>query len=249
VTAMTAWDLDLDMLAADIAKLLSRYECPVDASADDIRPALPAFIDQVVANAKATSAAAWESSGDAARWTAGHDADDDAPTLQTGRAPAMTYMPWHPNQGVETGATARTEHYWRCPICRTWAGPYANALLAKKPGMDHRFERHDLPRTRRAEAFRAARKASTIRTSFAELDQVASALSVAYDLPVTTVHLVMRHVAGAINRYDRLSELLFGLVHNELAPNEQAALALATDVARRLGRVRIGGDLLPAGGA
>lgn len=36
--------VDLGMLAYDIAKMLSRYEYPVDAASTDIRPALPAFL-------------------------------------------------------------------------------------------------------------------------------------------------------------------------------------------------------------
>jgi hypothetical protein len=41
-------DVDLDMLAYDIADMLSVNEYPIDASQDDIRPHLPAFIAAIV---------------------------------------------------------------------------------------------------------------------------------------------------------------------------------------------------------
>ena len=46
--------VDLDMLAYDIAKMLSRYEYPVDAASTDIRPALPAFLRAITAGAAGT---------------------------------------------------------------------------------------------------------------------------------------------------------------------------------------------------
>lgn len=49
-------DIDFDMLASDIADLLDRYEYPLDVSAGEIRPALPAFIAQVQRNAEASDA-------------------------------------------------------------------------------------------------------------------------------------------------------------------------------------------------
>lgn len=41
--------VDLDMLAYDIADLFDRNEYPIDASQDDIRPHLPAFLATVQA--------------------------------------------------------------------------------------------------------------------------------------------------------------------------------------------------------
>jgi hypothetical protein len=46
--------LDLDLLAYDIADMVSRNEYPLDVSEADIRSALPAFIEQVRKNAAAS---------------------------------------------------------------------------------------------------------------------------------------------------------------------------------------------------
>lgn len=144
--------IDLDLLAYDVADMLSRFEYPLDVSADDIRPALPAFLEQLRASASSDE----QSSPDAARWRPG-DADPD-PSPQTGRTPRMSHTAWSCSQRTELGATDRHEWYWRCPErgCRVWAGPYCDALAAKRPGMDHRHYAHDLPKAR-AKRARAAR--------------------------------------------------------------------------------------------
>ncbi|MFI6959679.1 hypothetical protein ACIBJI_40210 [Nocardia sp. NPDC050408] len=46
-------EIDLDMLAYDLADLIDRNEYPLDVSADDIRPALPEFLARITQNAQA----------------------------------------------------------------------------------------------------------------------------------------------------------------------------------------------------
>lgn len=60
--------IDLDMLAADMAKMLDRYSYEIDASADDIRPHLDAFIASVQATIAVRPDD--EPGEDAATWTA-----------------------------------------------------------------------------------------------------------------------------------------------------------------------------------
>lgn len=46
--------IDLDLLAYDLADMLSRNEYPLDVSETDIRPALPDFLEQITRNAAAS---------------------------------------------------------------------------------------------------------------------------------------------------------------------------------------------------
>lgn len=131
--------IDLDMLAADMAKMLDRYSYEIDASADDIRPHLPAFIEAVQATIGAQTDG--EPSSDAATWTPEASAD---PTPQRTRRPRMTYLPWRRSQLVMLGATAVDEHYWQCPHagCKVWAGPYGDPITAKRAGFAHVYGAH-----------------------------------------------------------------------------------------------------------
>lgn len=155
----TAETIDLDMLAADLAKMLDRYGYPLDVAESHIRPELESFVAAIQANAAADG----DLGEDAAAWSPATE-EPDLPTIQTGRPPAMTYTPWWRSQTVDLGATARDEWYWRCPKrgCRVWAGPYptpANAPgEAKKVGMNHVYREHDLPAARAGAERRSARK-------------------------------------------------------------------------------------------
>lgn len=155
---MTATTVDLDMLAYDIADLLDKYDYPVDAAADDIRPHLDAFLTAI--QTSAIQAPTGEPGRDAATWTPTDDHTE--PVIQHGRRPAMTYLPWWRSQTVNLGATARDAHYWQCPKtgCRVWAGPYADALTGKQVGMDHVHRVHDRPAAQAAEQRRTERKAA-----------------------------------------------------------------------------------------
>lgn len=83
-------------------------------------------------------------SPDAAHWSPAA-ADTPEPSFGRGRAPRMTYMPWHVSQTTELGAN-NDGWYRRCLTrgCRIWAGPYANVLDAKQDGMNHQHSAHDL---------------------------------------------------------------------------------------------------------
>ena len=85
------------------------------------------------------------SSPDAATWS---PATMGAPGLVfgAGRAPRMTYLPWHRSQTTELGAVDRDGWYRRCLTrgCRIWAGPYRCAGEAKEDGMWHQHYAHDL---------------------------------------------------------------------------------------------------------
>lgn len=48
-----AADVNLDMLACDIADTIDRYGYPLDVSQDDVRAALPAFVEQLTRAAAA----------------------------------------------------------------------------------------------------------------------------------------------------------------------------------------------------
>lgn len=160
---ITAEALDLDMLAADVGKMLSRYSYDLDISEDAIRAALPAFIETATAHDLALDD---EPGSDAASWAA--DDDEPEPTLKSGRgrAPKMTYVAWWRSQTVELGAVTRDEWYWRCPKqgCHIWSGPYEDGLQAKQPGMDHVHYEHDLPAARAAEQRRQERKEARRQT-------------------------------------------------------------------------------------
>jgi hypothetical protein len=55
--------VDLDMLAVDIAGMLSRHEYPIDAADNHIRPALPAFIAAILSSAAADTGSSDETAG------------------------------------------------------------------------------------------------------------------------------------------------------------------------------------------
>jgi hypothetical protein len=46
--------VDLEMLANDVADMLSRLGYPIDVASTDIRPALPAFLREITASAAAS---------------------------------------------------------------------------------------------------------------------------------------------------------------------------------------------------
>jgi hypothetical protein len=64
--------VNLDLLAYDIANMLDRFEYPIDVSEDDIRLHLPEFIAKIQATAQARGdePAAQPAGGDAATWSA-----------------------------------------------------------------------------------------------------------------------------------------------------------------------------------
>lgn len=229
---MTATGLDLDMLASDIADVLSRYGYPLDVAADDIRPALPAFVEQITVHAANDDG--WENAGDAAAWTPNLDAPTD-PTPQTGCAPRMTYLPWHTDQGVDMGATARTEHYWRCPVCHTWVGPYQDPMAAKTTGMDHRYCEHDLPAARRTEARKSARKVAGSHVTAAVFDQIVGRLADTYALPAPAVHQIVHRVASTIQGYGSARDLVFHIDHDQITSATHSTRDIVDDIAGQLG--------------
>lgn len=132
--------IDLDLLAYDIADMLDRCGYDIDAADSHIRPALPAFLAAIQANAAIDT----EPGVDAATWTAANAEAPDGPvatnrTPQSGRRPRATYYGWRRSQLVNLGATGWDEHYWQCPYtgCKVWAGPYGDPLAAKKDGFTH----------------------------------------------------------------------------------------------------------------
>lgn len=137
--------IDLDMLAYDIADMLDRNEYDIDVADCHIRPALPAFLAAIRANAAGSGD---EPGTDAATWTAAEaEASDEPPANRTprkGRRPRATYYEWRRSQLVNIGATARDEHYWQCPYtgCKVWAGPYPDPVAAKGDGFQHVYTDH-----------------------------------------------------------------------------------------------------------
>jgi hypothetical protein len=209
--------VDLDMLASDIADMLDRFEYPIDVADSDIRPALPAFIAAILANAVADTG--WEA--EAGQGGPGGDplspADatgllapvPNVPVPQHGRAPAMTYCQWTASRGVETGATAGDKWYWRCPVCRSWAGPYSYGQAATQTAMDHRYHEHDLPASSRTETRKAARRVCRAMTA-ARFDETVARLAAAYDLLPATVHSAIHRTADAIHgTYGTYQDALF----------------------------------------
>ncbi|MGH3629833.1 MAG: hypothetical protein ACRDRL_20645 [Sciscionella sp.] len=84
------------------------------------------------------------SSPDVATWSPATARTPD-PVFGAGRAPRMTYLPWHRSQTTELGATDRDAWYRRCLTrgCRIWAGPYGDAGQATEDGMWHQHHAHD----------------------------------------------------------------------------------------------------------
>ncbi len=128
-------DLDLDMLAHDLARTISDCDYPIDVHEGHIRPHLQAFLTAALA----TAAADTDASDDAATWSPTVAAAPEPPVAQRGRRPRMTYMDWHRSQLVDLGATQRDEWFWQCPAtgCKVWAGPYDDPMTAKKAGFEH----------------------------------------------------------------------------------------------------------------
>jgi hypothetical protein len=160
MTATVTEATDLDMLAYDLSKTLDRcgYD-EIDASADEIREALPAFLANLreIAERRAEE----EPGADAASWSPTID-EPEEPAVQTGPRPRATYLGWWKSQTVMMGATAVDAHYWQCPKtgCKVWAGPYTDVMHGKQIGMDHVYREHDLPAARATERRRAERKAA-----------------------------------------------------------------------------------------
>lgn len=121
---------------------------------------------------------------------------DAALEHRRGRPPRMAYRQWTASQGLQLGATAVNDWYWRCPVCHVWAGP-AGILAAQRAGMDHRHDAHDGPATLRTEARKAARRVCKDMTA-ARLDDITSRLAAAHRLPAGTVHMAIRRTAIAI---------------------------------------------------
>jgi hypothetical protein len=222
--------IDLDMLANDIAKLLDRYGCPIDATADDIRPELEDFVDRI--NAATSAQDQWEITGDAAQWSPALDVAPN-PAPQSGPAPAMAYEPWRPSQGVDLGQTDRGDHYWRCPVCHTWAGPYSHIVTGKRAGTDHRFDAHDLPAARRTEARKAARRIGGMTA--AVFDTMVDQMAAAHALPTSTVHLVISRIAGVVGGYGHADDLVDGIVRDGLTRSTDPTRQLVLDLAGELG--------------
>lgn len=235
--------IDLDMLANDIADLLNQYGYAIDATAEDIRPELPAFVDRISVNAATSTRDQRETAGDAAQWTPELDVPAE-PTPQSGSAPAMVYVPWRRSQDVDLGQADQGEHYWRCPVCRTWAGPYSDAMTAKKVGTDHRFAAHGLPAAQRSEARKAARKVGGARMTAAVFDALVDQAAATYALPTSTVHLVISRIASLVAGYGHAADLVDGIVRDGLTratdPTRQIVLALAGELGRADWLVRMG---------
>ncbi len=238
------------MLAYDIADMLDRCGYPIGAASDHIRPALPAFLRAVIANAAADDSS-WEdeamhADGAAAGpvSTGSRPAVPDVPVPQRGRAPKMAYSPWFRAQGVELGAVTVGDWYWRCPVCRVWGGPERDDHAARGIGMEHRHVEHDRPAERRAEARKAARRVCPAMTAV-RLDETVARLAAAHDLTPALVQSAFCRTAGAIHGlYGTYQDALFdtgislGTARNGdygLAPHPRTE-ALISAIAAELGR-------------
>jgi hypothetical protein len=122
---------------------------------------------------------------------------DAALRLQRGRAPAMAFRPWFTGQGVGLGAVTEREWYWRCPLCRAWAGPCADRRPARQAALDHRHDAHDRPAALRTEARKAARRVCKDMTA-ARLDEITARLTAEHGLTSADVHNAISRVAEAI---------------------------------------------------
>lgn len=224
--------LDLDMLAGDIAATFARYDYPIDATESAIRRALPVFLTALATDPGDHDD--WLDSGDAATW---HPDDETAaPTLQTGPAPDMTEWEWQESHGVQLGSTARDAWYWRCPLCTTWAGPYADAGEAKRTGMDHRHYTHDLPKARRTEARKAARALVGNGFTAAVFAQLITDVALTHSLHEPDVISIVHTVAAAIRCHTLPADLLDQLRDKHFSHGTDRVATVAGDVASRLGR-------------
>jgi hypothetical protein len=197
--------VDLDMLAYDIADMLDRCRYPIEAADSHIRPALPAFLHAIISSAAADDSD-WEAD---AMHSGGHPSRPDdgsallespaaAPVPQRGRTPAMTYSPWVSTKGVQVGAVTAEEWYWRCPVCRSWAGPYGDPRPARRIAMDHRYDEHDRQAAHRTEARKAAHRACKQMTA-ARFDETVARLAAGHGLTPTVVQSAIRRTAAAID--------------------------------------------------
>ncbi len=131
------------------------------------------------------------------------------PVPQRGRAPKMTYARWWTTQGVEVGAVAVDGWYWRCPVCRVWAGPYRDVRAAKRVGMDHRYDEHDRPAAHRTEAHRAARHVCRTMTA-AKFDETVARPAAQHGLTPAVVQSAVHRTATAIDgMYANYQDALF----------------------------------------
>lgn len=208
--------VDLDMLAYDIADMLERNGYPVDVASSHVRPALPAFLRAALANAAADDSG-WEDEAMNTGEATGGPGDGDGLLLvpdaalvhQRGRVPKMAYYPWFATQGTEVGAAADDEWYWRCPVCRVWAGPCSDRQVVSRTGADHRHDAHDRPAARRSEARVAARRVCREMTA-ARLDELAARLAGAHGLTVPVVIEAIHLAADAIHgMYSSCEDALF----------------------------------------
>lgn len=225
--------IDLDMLATDIADLLNRSEYSIDATADAIRPELDALLARIETNT-AREHTQWENSGDAATWTA-TPAHDTTPTIQAGPAPTMTYTTWRSSQNVDLGQTATDAHYWRCPVCRAWAGPYSDVMTCKRAGMDHRLVAHDMPAAWRTEARKAARKVAGPAMTAATFDAMSKRTATTHATPVSTVHHLVSRIASVVAGYSHADDLIAAAIRDGLVP-ASTARPLILDLAAELGQ-------------
>jgi len=126
-----------------------------------------------------------------------------------GRAPKTPFRPWSAGQGIELGAVTAHEWYWRCPVCRAWAGPCRDRGTARAAGTGHRYDEHDRPAARRAEARKAARRVCREMTA-ARLDEVTARLAAEHGLTAPVVHNAISRTAEAIRGlYFTQDEALF----------------------------------------
>ncbi len=157
--------LDLDMLAMDLARTISDYGYPVDVHEGHLRPHLEAFVTAALATAEADTET--DSGTDAATWSPPAAAAPELPVIQRGRRPRMNHFHWMRSQTVDIGTCVDDDgkmgHYWSCPKCPAWAGPYDSMVGepegCKRTGMDHVFKEHDLPAARAAQYRRDERAA------------------------------------------------------------------------------------------
>lgn len=228
--------LDLDMLATDLADVLASEDYRIDITAEDVRQLLPAFLDQLRAAAADNDDTAAEPGPDAATWSAqDNDGAPPEPTPNTGRQPRMTYLPWQRSQSVDLGSTGRHEHYWRCPACRTWAGPYDDIMAAKTVGMDHHATAHALPQQRRADARKAARKLAGPRMTATVFDELAGRVAAAYELPITTIHDIVTRIGSVVAGYSHTDDLVAAIDRSDVVTPATPTRRIVLDLAGELG--------------
>lgn len=129
--------LDLDMLAADMAKMLDRYSYEIDASADDIRPHLDAFIASVQATIDARPED--EPGEDAATWTPSEQAGPAGRRERLFPSPKLGRVRVFPIYVFPDTSTTDPD---RCEIWitdydkqgLTWAAKQAEAVAAENGG-------------------------------------------------------------------------------------------------------------------